>query len=151
MSQLQSIDKQYVANTYNRFPVEIVSGKGSIVCDSEGKKYIDMGSGIAVNSFGRVMEGYVDGALLAAMSDGEIAEYQSRIAGGGDVALYQDDLNWPLGPLSDSSDTAFLVSNAANYEDLSNNTQFTINGVKWGCTEQGWICMDYVDMTGFEG
>ena len=52
MSQLQSIDKQYVANTYNRFPVEIVSGKGSIVCDSEGKKYIDMGSGIAVNSFG---------------------------------------------------------------------------------------------------
>ena len=29
--------------------------------------------------------------------------------------------------------------------------QFTINGVKWGCTEQGWICMDYVDMTGFEG
>lgn len=29
--------------------------------------------------------------------------------------------------------------------------QFTINGVKWGCTDQGWICMDYVDMTGFEG
>ncbi len=52
MSDLKSIDKQYVANTYNRFPVEIVSGKGSEVFDENGKRYIDMGSGIAVNSFG---------------------------------------------------------------------------------------------------
>ena len=52
MSQLQIKDKKYVANTYNRFPVEIVSGKGSIVYDSEGKRYIDMGSGIGVTCFG---------------------------------------------------------------------------------------------------
>ena len=52
MSNLQSLDKTYVANTYNRFPVEIVSGKGSEVYDCDGKRYIDMGSGIAVNSFG---------------------------------------------------------------------------------------------------
>ena len=52
MSTLKEIDKQYVANTYNRFPVEIVSGKGSEVFDENGKRYIDMGSGIAVNSFG---------------------------------------------------------------------------------------------------
>ncbi len=45
-------DKQYVAGTYNRFPVEIVSGKGSVVVDSAGKEYIDMGSGIGVTSFG---------------------------------------------------------------------------------------------------
>ncbi len=46
------IDKQFVANTYNRFPIEITSGKGSILRGSDGKKYIDMGSGIAVNTFG---------------------------------------------------------------------------------------------------
>ena len=45
-------DKTYVAGTYNRFPVEIVSGKGSLVTDRDGKEYIDMGSGIAVTSFG---------------------------------------------------------------------------------------------------
>ncbi len=45
-------DKTYVAGTYNRFNVEIVSGKGSILLDIHGKKYIDMGSGIGVNAFG---------------------------------------------------------------------------------------------------
>ena len=52
MSFIQERDRQYVAGTYNRFPVEIVSGKGSVVFDSDGKRYIDMGSGIAVTSFG---------------------------------------------------------------------------------------------------
>ena len=45
-------DKQYIANTYARFPVELVSGKGAILKDSEGKEYIDLGAGIAVNVFG---------------------------------------------------------------------------------------------------
>lgn len=45
-------DKQFVANTYARFPVELVSGKGAILKDSSGKEYIDLGSGIAVNIFG---------------------------------------------------------------------------------------------------
>ena len=49
---IAEIDKQYVANTYARFPVELVSGKGAILKDSEGKEYIDLGSGIAVNVFG---------------------------------------------------------------------------------------------------
>ncbi len=52
MSELVALDKAYVANTYNRFPVEIVSGKGSEVFDANGKRYIDMGSGIGVTSFG---------------------------------------------------------------------------------------------------
>ena len=45
-------DTQFVAGTYKRFPVEIVSGKGSVVRDVNGKEYIDMGSGIGVTSFG---------------------------------------------------------------------------------------------------
>ena len=49
---IQNIDREYVAGTYNRFPVEIVSGKGSLVWDDAGKEYVDMGSGIGVTSFG---------------------------------------------------------------------------------------------------
>ncbi len=45
-------DKKYIANTYGRFDIEIVCGEGSSVFDSEGKKYIDLGTGIAVNTFG---------------------------------------------------------------------------------------------------
>ena len=45
-------DKTFVANTYARFPVEIVSGEGSILKDINGKSYIDMGSGIGVTAFG---------------------------------------------------------------------------------------------------
>ena len=52
MSDLKNIDKTYVANTYGRFPVELVSGKGSVLVDTDGKEYIDLGSGIAVNVFG---------------------------------------------------------------------------------------------------
>ena len=52
MSELQTLDKTFVANTYARFPVEIVRGKGSRVWDAAGREYIDMGSGIAVNAFG---------------------------------------------------------------------------------------------------
>ncbi len=52
MNDLKLLDKTYIANTYARFPVEIVSGHGSILTDADGKDYIDMGSGIAVNAFG---------------------------------------------------------------------------------------------------
>ena len=45
-------DKQYIAHTYNRYTVEIVSGKGSVVTDVDGKDYIDMGCGIGVTAFG---------------------------------------------------------------------------------------------------
>ncbi len=49
---LKEKDKKYIANTYARFDLEIVSGKGSIVFDENGKRYIDMGSGIGVTCFG---------------------------------------------------------------------------------------------------
>lgn len=53
------LDQTYVAPTYARFPVHIVRGKGSLLWDSEGKQYIDMGSGIAVNTLGLSDDGWV--------------------------------------------------------------------------------------------
>lgn len=46
------LDKQYIAGTYARFPLQLVSGNGSLVFDEAGKQYIDLGTGIAVNGFG---------------------------------------------------------------------------------------------------
>lgn len=50
--EIQAMDQAYVVGTYKRFPVEIVSGKGSRVYDTAGKAYVDMGSGIGVTAFG---------------------------------------------------------------------------------------------------
>ena len=58
------LDSKYVAPTYRRFPVEIVSGKGAVAYDVNGKKYIDMGSGIATNTFG-----YADSEWVAAVTE----------------------------------------------------------------------------------
>ena len=48
----KQLDEKYVANTYKRFPLVLTSGKGSRLYDENGKEYIDLGSGIAVNTFG---------------------------------------------------------------------------------------------------
>lgn len=52
MCDIRTLDKEYVANTYARFPLCIEKGKGSLVYDENGKEYIDLGSGIAVTAFG---------------------------------------------------------------------------------------------------
>ena len=52
MQDIIALDKSYVAGTYNRFPVVIDFGKGSVVWSRDGKRYIDMGSGIGVTAFG---------------------------------------------------------------------------------------------------
>ncbi len=67
MNNIQSTDKQYVANTYNRFPVTIVSGRGSEVYDEQGKRYIDMGSGIGVTAMGIADDAWV-AAVTAQLS-----------------------------------------------------------------------------------
>ncbi len=56
----KSIDKQYVLNTYNRFDLELVSGKGSLVYDENGKEYIDLTTGIGVTAFGIADEKWVE-------------------------------------------------------------------------------------------
>ena len=63
MSELMNIDKTYIANTYARFPVEIASGKGSELYSPEGKRYIDMGSGIGVTAFGNGDDAWKDAVI----------------------------------------------------------------------------------------
>lgn len=56
---LSTKDKEYVANTYGRFPVAVKEGKGSLCKDFDGKEYIDFSSGIGVNSLGFCNDGWV--------------------------------------------------------------------------------------------
>lgn len=60
---ITELDAAYVAGTYKRFPVELVRGQGCHAYDAQGKRYIDMGSGIGVNAFG-----YADEAWQNAVS-----------------------------------------------------------------------------------
>ncbi len=50
--QIIQITQKYVANTYTRFPVALVRGKGARVWDADGKEYLDFVAGIAVNCLG---------------------------------------------------------------------------------------------------
>ena len=50
--EIKSLDAQYLAKTYARYPVALVGGRNATLTDSEGKEYIDFGAGIAVNIFG---------------------------------------------------------------------------------------------------
>ena len=50
--ELKAEENKYVMNTYGRFPIALDHGEGATVWDVEGKKYIDLGSGIGVNCMG---------------------------------------------------------------------------------------------------
>ena len=60
MGYIKELDNQYVAPTYNRFDVELVSGKGSLFLDTKGKSYIDLTSGIGVTAFGTADEEWIN-------------------------------------------------------------------------------------------
>ena len=59
---IRELDKQYIADTYARYPVTLLCGKGALAYDDKGKEYIDMGAGIGVNAFG-----YADPVWLSAV------------------------------------------------------------------------------------
>ena len=51
---MEATKEMALMNTYSRFPVRIVKGKGCYVWDEEGNKYLDFTSGIATCNLGHV-------------------------------------------------------------------------------------------------
>lgn len=90
---IQKKDQQYIANTYKRFPVSLVEGKGAIARDPEGREYIDFTSGIGVNCLGYADEGWAAAVsaqahklqhtsnLYSTQPDVEVAEKLCRYTG----------------------------------------------------------------------
>ena len=62
--QITELYDKYVAHTYGRFPLTIVSGKGARCKGLDGREYIDFTSGIGVNSLG-----YCDDEWTRAVSE----------------------------------------------------------------------------------
>lgn len=56
--------KQYLANTYNRYPIAITKGEGCWVWDFDGHRYLDFLAGIAVCNLGHVRQEVFE-ALIA--------------------------------------------------------------------------------------
>ena len=55
MSNIQEQERQYIINTYNRQPGVnplLVKGEGALAWDEEGKRYLDLLGGLAVNAVG---------------------------------------------------------------------------------------------------
>lgn len=52
LSDVTALDAEHVMGTYGRFPVEFVRGCGTELFDSEGRRYLDFLSGLAVTSLG---------------------------------------------------------------------------------------------------
>jgi len=66
-SDIISLEQQYVLQTYKRPDFVITGGQGSWLFDSEGKKYLDAGTGIAVSALGHGDEAVV-GAIKEALA-----------------------------------------------------------------------------------
>ena len=64
MSDWMNLDQEYIVGCYGRFPAVLVKGRGAKVWDENGKEYLDLGSGIGVNSLG-----YCDPEWVKAVSD----------------------------------------------------------------------------------
>ena len=56
---IRQTDKAYLAGTYGRADVVFARGKGSCLYDETGKRYIDFGTGIAVNGLGIADDGWL--------------------------------------------------------------------------------------------
>ncbi len=52
MKQMIEKSEQYLVHSYNRYPVVLDYGKGVYLYDTDGKKYLDFGAGIAVCALG---------------------------------------------------------------------------------------------------
>lgn len=78
-------DLKYIMHTYGRYDVALKSGKGVTAYDEDGKKYLDVSSGIGVNSLGYCDDGWVkavseQAARLQHMSNYFYSEQASSLA-----------------------------------------------------------------------
>ncbi|HZQ94045.1 MAG TPA: aspartate aminotransferase family protein [Candidatus Sulfotelmatobacter sp.] len=83
--QIAERERQFLLQTYNRYPVVLSRGKGVFVYDIEGKRYLDFVSGLGVNALGhahpRIVKAIRDqAAKLVHVSNLYYHEYQGPLA-----------------------------------------------------------------------
>jgi predicted acetylornithine/succinylornithine family transaminase len=85
LQELVERERQFVLQTYNRYPVAFERGKGVFLFDFEGKKYLDFVSGLGVNALGHAHPRIVktireQAARLIHISNLYYHEYQGLLA-----------------------------------------------------------------------
>ncbi len=83
--EIAQLERQYLLQTYNRYPVVLSRGKGVFLYDIEGKRYLDFVSGLGVNALGHAHPRIVktireQAAKLIHVSNLYYHEYQGRLA-----------------------------------------------------------------------
>src|SRR5438067_12504626 len=78
-------ERRFLLQTYNRYPLALVRGKGVFVYDIEGKRYLDFVSGLGVNALGHAHPRIVkaireQAAKLVHVSNLYYHEYQGPLA-----------------------------------------------------------------------
>ena len=71
----KQLDQNYIMHTYGRYDVALARGKGVVAYDEEGKKYIDVSSGIGVNCLGYCDEGWVAAVTKQAQTIQHMSNY----------------------------------------------------------------------------
>ncbi len=84
-AQTIALEKEYVLQNYGRYPLVLRKGKGCYVFDTDGKRYLDLISGIGVNALGhahpRIVKVIRDQAgVLIHTSNLYYNEFQGRLA-----------------------------------------------------------------------
>jgi len=85
LEQIADLEKQYLLQTYNRYPIAFSRGKGVFLYDLEGNRYLDFVSGLGVNALGHAHPRIVkaireQAAKLLHVSNLYYHEYQGPLA-----------------------------------------------------------------------
>jgi predicted acetylornithine/succinylornithine family transaminase len=85
LEQIAELERKYLLPTYNRYPVVFSRGKGVFLYDIDGKRYLDLVSGLGVNALGHAHPRIVktireQAAKLVHVSNLYYHEYQGPLA-----------------------------------------------------------------------
>jgi predicted acetylornithine/succinylornithine family transaminase len=85
LAEIKSLEDKYLVQNYARYPVVLHRGKGSYVYDVDGNRYLDLISGIGVNSLGYAHPRITkvirqQAAQITHTSNLYFHEYQGRLA-----------------------------------------------------------------------
>ena len=124
---IKELDNQYVASTYARFPICITSGKGSIAYDENGKEYIDLGTGIAVNTFGYSDDEWVDAvsAQLTKLQHTSNLYYSEPCAKLAEILCTKTDMKKVFFSNSGAEANECAIKTARKYGEINKGAEYT--------------------------
>ena len=134
--EIKSDEQRYMVHAYGRFDAALVSGKGAVAKDSEGREYVDFTSGIGVNSLGYCDEGWTKAVSEQAATLQHISNlYYSPL---------QTDVAKKLCELSGMK-KVFLCNSGAEANECAIKIARKYSFDKYGKDAQRWVIITLVN------